>query len=79
MLDLENCKVRKLASCSARVATDEDGVETLISYETPVLRRYPDGTMVRLWTGSTMTTWKHIRTYCGLSADAYRALPLGKV
>lgn len=79
MIDYENCTVKKLASCSATVVTDSDGVETLISYETPVLRRYPDGTMIRLWTGSTNTTWKHIRKFSGLSANEYRALPLGNV
>ena len=29
------------------VLTDPEGTKTLVSYDTPVLRRYKDGTMVR--------------------------------
>ena len=78
-MDNLGIKCERVASCQAFIWTDEDGVRTLVSYETPVLRVFPDGTMVRLWTGSTHTTWKHIRKAFGLSADQYRALPLGGV
>ena len=55
----------------------DDGSEVLQSYETQVLRRYPDGTLHRLWNGWSATTGKHIKAFCGLNKKQYLELPIG--
>lgn len=35
----------------ARVEVKDDGTETLYSYDTPIIRRNPDGTLKHLWFG----------------------------
>lgn len=35
----------------ARVIIDENSVETLVSYNTPIMRRLPDGKLEKLWDG----------------------------
>ena len=54
----------------------DDGSEILQSYETQVVRRYPDGTLYRLWRGMSNTTARHIKAFCGLNAKQYRELPM---
>lgn len=56
----------------------DDCSEILQSYETQVVRKYPDGTLHRLWDGMSNTTAKHIKAFCGLNAKQYRELPKGK-
>ena len=56
----------------------DDGSEILQSYETQVVRKYPDGTLHRLWDGMSNTTARHIKAFCGLNAKQYRELPKGK-
>ena len=58
----------------ARVKVDDDGSETLISYNTPVLKRLPSGTLVRLWGGWSATTGRHIRAFAGLYKAEFMAL-----
>lgn len=55
----------------ARVIVDDDGTETLISYNTPVMKRTPDGQLVRLWWGWSATTGRHIRAFCGINKAEY--------
>lgn len=42
----------------AKVVVEEDGTETLYSYDTPIIKRLPNGTLVRLYDDYTMTTGK---------------------
>ena len=58
------------------VLTDPEGTKTLVSYDTPVLRLYKDGTMVRFVENCSITTFQHIRKWSGLRADDFRELPI---
>lgn len=62
----------------AKVVVEEDGTETLYSYDTPIIKRLPDGTLVRLYDDYTMTTGKHIKAFCGLDKKAFTKMPVGK-
>lgn len=62
----------------AKVVVEEDGTETLYSYDTPIIKRLPDGTLVRLYDNYTMTTGKHIKAFCGLDKKAFTEMPVGK-
>lgn len=62
----------------AKVTVEEDGTETLYSYDTPIIKRLPDGTLVRLYDGYTMTTGKHIKAFCGLDKAAFKKMPVEK-
>lgn len=44
----------------AYVQMDDDGTETLYSYNTPVIRRAKNGNLTRLWNGYSATTQRHI-------------------
>lgn len=61
-----------------KVVIEEDGTETLYSYDTPIIKRLPDGTLVRLYDGYTMTTGKHIKAFCGLDKVAFKKMPVEK-
>ena len=50
----------------AYVIAEEDGTETLFSYNTPIIRRNPDGTLARLWSGYSAKTGKHVFAFCGI-------------
>lgn len=50
----------------ARVFVFNDGTETLVSYNTPVMSKAPDGTLTRLWGGWSATTGRHIKAFCGI-------------
>lgn len=52
-----------------------DRSEILQSYNTKVLKRKADGTLVRLWGGYSRTTGRHIRVYCALNKKEYMSLP----
>ena len=62
----------------AKVVIEEDGTETLYSYDTPIIKRLPDGTLVRLYDNYTMTTGKHIKAFCGLDKAAFKKMPVEK-
>ena len=62
----------------AKVVIEEDGTETLYSYDTQIIKRLPDGTLVRLYDDYTMTTGKHIKAFCGLDKKAFTKMPVGK-
>ena len=58
----------------AKVEIKDDGTETLYSYNTPIIRRNPDGTLKRLWFDWSATTGKHIMSFCGLNKKQFMAL-----
>ena len=60
----------------ARVVIDENGTETLFSYNTAVMRRESDGTLTRLWSGWTATSGRHIYAFSGLRKKEWDALPV---
>ena len=62
----------------AKVVIEGDGTETLYSYDTPIIKRLPDGTLVRLYDDYTMTTGKHIKAFCGLDKKAFTKMPVEK-
>lgn len=49
----------------AIVVVDDDGNETLKSYQTDVIRRDAGGSLHRLWDGWSATTGRHIFAFCG--------------
>jgi len=49
----------------ATVWVDDNGSETLQSYQTKVIRRDADGTLHRLWDDWSATTGRHIFAFCG--------------
>lgn len=52
----------------AKVVVDDDGTETLLSYDTPIIRRTAGGKLKRLWFDDwTATTGRHIKSFCGLN------------
>ena len=60
----------------ARVKIAANGAETLVSYKTPVLRREPSGVYVRLWSGWSATTGKHIRAFAGIGKAEWDKMPV---
>lgn len=56
----------------------ENGAETLYSYNTAIMRRLSDGSLVRLWDGWSATTGRHIAAFCGLNKKGFNALPLAQ-
>lgn len=58
----------------ACIVYEEDGTETLFSYNTPIIERKPDGTLNRLWYGWSATTGRHIGKFCGLNKKQFEAL-----
>lgn len=60
----------------AKVIILDDGTQLLKSYETIVLKRKPDGELVRTWQGWSATTGKHIAAFAGINKKEYLALPL---
>ena len=65
---------RKSFYGKARVKIDENGIETLISYNTPIIKKYPSGKLVKLFSGWTQTTGRHIKAFCGLNKQQYLKL-----
>lgn len=58
----------------AIVEVDQNGNETLYSYNTPIIKKNAAGDLVKLWEGWTTTTGRHIKAYCGLSKAEYQKL-----
>lgn len=59
----------------AIVVIDDEGTETLISYDTPIIERTADGKLNRLWFGDwTATTGRHIKSFCGLNKKQFMEL-----
>lgn len=66
---------RKSFYGKAVVTISADGAQTLYSYNTPIVRRDPSGTLTRLWHSWSATTGRHIKAFCGLNKAGYEALP----
>lgn len=66
---------RKSFYGKAIVIIDNDGNETLYSYDTPIITRKNNGELIRLWGGWSATTGRHIAAFCGLNKAAFVALP----
>ena len=74
VLDLIPTNGRKSFYGKAKVLQYEDGTEVLLSYNTEVMKRNPDGSFVRLWDGWSATTGAHIRAFCGMDKKEFLAL-----
>lgn len=58
----------------AVVVVEDDGSETLFSYDTPIIQKMSDGTLIKFWNDWSNTTGKHIKAFCGLNKKEYIAL-----
>lgn len=66
---------RKSFYGKAFVEVDDYGVETLFSYLTPIIKRFPNGTLKRLYNEKpSLTTVTHIKSFCGLTKREFMAL-----
>lgn len=65
---------RKSFNHKAIVEVDNNGNETLYSYETPIIKRLASGELVKLWNGWSVTTGNHIAAFCGLNKAGFMAL-----
>lgn len=55
----------------AFVVVENDGSETLYSYDTPIIKRTASGELVRLWNDWSATTGRHIQAFCGLNKAGF--------
>ena len=62
----------------AVVQIEENGTKTLLSYGTPIIKRFVSGKMVKLWDGWSATTGRHIKAFCGLNKAGFKKLELEK-
>lgn len=62
----------------ALITVSEDGTETLYSYGTKIISRNTDGKLKRYWNGWTITTGKHIRSFCGIGKKDFLSLPIAE-
>lgn len=65
---------RKSFYGKAIVEVAQDGTETLYSYNTPIIKRLVSGELVKLWSGWSATTGRHIAAFCGLNKAEYISL-----
>lgn len=66
---------RKSFYGKAFVEVDDNGVETLFSYQTPIIKRFPNGTLKRLYDEEpSLTTVTHIKSFCGFTKRQFMAL-----
>jgi len=70
---------RKSFYGKAKVIVDDNGNETLYSYNTPIIRREKDGALVPLYDGNKYgtTTASHVKSFCGLTKAQYYKLMEG--
>ena len=62
---------RKSFYGKAIVILDDKGEETLYSYNTPIIKRLSSGDLIKLWDGWTLTTGRHIKSFCGLNKAGF--------
>ena len=62
---------RKSFYGKAKVVIDDNGNETLYSYDTPIIKRDVNGKLTKLWSGWSNATGAHIKAFCGLDKKAY--------
>lgn len=68
---------RKSFYGKAIVVIDETNQsETLLSYGTPIINRDKYGVLIRLWSGWSATTGRHIAAFCGMNKKQFEALPI---
>lgn len=65
---------RKSFYGKAVVIVEDNGTETLYSYNTPIIKRLVSGELVKLRDGWTATTGRHIQAFCGLNKAAFMSL-----
>lgn len=65
---------RKSFYGKAVVIVEDNGTETLYSYGTPIIKRLVSGELVKLWSGWSATTGRHIQAFCRLNKAAYMNL-----
>ena len=67
---------RKSFYGKAKVVIDDSGNETLYSYDTPIIRREPNGNLTALYNGDKYgtTTAAHVKSFCGLTKNEYMKL-----
>ena len=76
--DLKSTDGRKSFYGKATVTIEDDGTETLYSYNTPIIKRTLAGEFTRLWDGWSATTGIHVAAFCGLSKFEFMRLPYGE-
>lgn len=62
---------RKSFYGKAKIVIDDNGNETLYSYDTPIIQRDTNGKLTKLWNGWSNTTGAHIKAFCGLDKKSY--------
>lgn len=62
---------RKSFYGKAVVDTLDDGSQVLYSYNTPIIKKYPNGELKRLYDGWSATTGSHIKAFCGLDKKGF--------
>lgn len=73
--DLKPTNGRKSFYGKAVVYIEDDGTETLYSYNIPIIKRTLAGEIVRLWSGWSATTGLHVAAFCGLCKAEFMQLP----
>ena len=58
----------------AVVEIDDNGNETLYSYNTPIITRTKQGKLIKLYNGLSQTTGRHIKSLCGLNKAQFETL-----
>ena len=66
---------RKSFGGKALVIECEDGTEILQSYQTQMVKRKPDGKLVRLSNFWSATTGRHIKSFCNCNKAEFLNLP----
>ena len=64
---------RKSFYGKAKVIIEDNGVEVLYSYDTPIIKK-ENGKLTRLYDGWTATTGSHIKAFCGLNKNEFMKL-----
>ena len=66
---------RKSFYGKAQVDIEDGGAMVLYSYGTSIVRKYPDGTIKRIYRKElTNTTARHLIAFCGLHTSDFRNL-----
>lgn len=69
---------RKSFYGKAKVIVEDNGTETLYSYDTPIIKREKDGTLIKLWNGYSVTTGRHIAAFCGLGKKQFENMEVAQ-
>lgn len=74
--DLIPTNGRKSFYGKAKIHIDNQGVETLYSYNTPIIRKEVNGKLTALYNGDKYgtTTAAHVKSFCGLNKKEYMKL-----